>query len=68
MIKGTGRREKRCKQLLDDLQEEGRHWELKEEKHYLPFTREHDLEGAIGHWQSRLLNNPGVLLRSCEVW
>ena len=67
-IEGTERRGKRRKQLLGDLQEKGRHWELKEEEHYLPFTRELALECAIGKWQSRLLNNPGVLLRSCEVW
>ena len=67
-IEGTGRRRKRRKQLLDDLQEKGRRWELKNKEHYLPFARELALEGAIGQWQSRLLNNPGVLLRSCESW
>jgi hypothetical protein len=32
-IEGMGRRGTRRKQLLDDLQEKGRRWELKEEEH-----------------------------------
>jgi hypothetical protein len=35
----TGRRGRRCKQLLDDLKEKRRYWELKEEALYRTLWR-----------------------------
>ena len=47
-IEGTGRRRRRCKQLLGGLKEKRKHWNLKEEDvdrilWGIPFRRGHEL-------------------------
>jgi len=45
-IKVTGRRRKRCKQLLEDLKEKRRYWKLKS-KHYIALCGELASEEAM---------------------
>jgi hypothetical protein len=52
----TGRRGRRCKQLLDDLKEKRRYWKLKEE--------------ALDHtlWRTRFGRGYGPVVRQTIEW